>query len=103
MPSGYAIDKDAVEFRQETVTAIDPEARRVTTDAGTYDADFLVIAMGADDDAPAAPGFQEGGVAYDSGEGAARMLEAMEALDGGKFLISVLGFPFRCPPAPFEG
>src|SRR3954463_1994539 len=44
------IDKDGVEFRQETVTGIDPTARRVTTDAGSYDADFLVVAMGADYD-----------------------------------------------------
>ena len=43
------IDKDGVDFRQETVTGVDPEARRVTTDAGSYDADFLVVAMGADD------------------------------------------------------
>ena len=42
------IDKPGVEFRQETVTAIDAEARRVTTDAGSYEADFLVIALGAD-------------------------------------------------------
>src|SRR4051794_24914745 len=42
--------KDGVEFRQETVTAIDPVAKRVTTDADAYEADFLVIAMGADYD-----------------------------------------------------
>src|SRR5687767_4268416 len=43
-------EKEGVEFRQETVTGIDPVARRVETDAGTYDADFLVVAMGADYD-----------------------------------------------------
>src|ERR671937_1453763 len=42
------IAKDGVEFRQETVTGIDPATRRVTTDAGPHDADFLVVAMGAD-------------------------------------------------------
>ena len=41
-----SIDMVGVEFRQETVTAIDPSARRVTTDANSYDADFLVVAMG---------------------------------------------------------
>src|SRR4051794_6016915 len=40
--------KDGVAFRQETVTGIDLRARRVETGAGTYDADFLVVAMGAD-------------------------------------------------------
>ena len=44
--AGFA--KPGVRLVQETVTAIDPEARRVTTDGGTYDADVLVIALGVD-------------------------------------------------------
>src|ERR1700751_4816007 len=43
-------DKDGVEFRQETVTGLDPGARHVATDAGSYDADFVVVALGADYD-----------------------------------------------------
>src|SRR3954471_24820897 len=39
-----------VRVLQETVTAIDPESRRVETDAGTHEADTLVIALGADYD-----------------------------------------------------
>src|SRR5690606_5195579 len=50
------IAKPGVTFRRETVTAIDPQARRVTTDAGTHDADVLVVAMGADYDLAATPG-----------------------------------------------
>jgi len=38
------IIKAGVDFRQETITSIDPEARRVTTDKGTYAADILVVA-----------------------------------------------------------
>ena len=53
------IAKDGVEFRQETVIGIDPVARRVETDAGIHDADFLVVAMGADYDIAATPGFEE--------------------------------------------
>ena len=40
-----AIVKPGVRFRRERITAIDPVARRVTTDAGTYDADVLVVAL----------------------------------------------------------
>ena len=43
-------------FLRETVTAIDPEARRVTTDAGIHEADVLVVALGADYDFDATPG-----------------------------------------------
>src|SRR5687767_1706182 len=55
------IAKEGVEFRQETVTAIVPSARRVTTDARSYDADFVAVAMGADYDMAATPGFEAGG------------------------------------------
>ena len=51
------ISKAGVDFRQERVVAVDPAARRVATDAGTHDADFLVVAMGADYDMGATPGF----------------------------------------------
>src|SRR4051812_49688886 len=53
--------KESVEFRQETVVGIDPVARRVATDVGVHDADFLVVAMGADYDMAATPGFEAGG------------------------------------------
>ena len=95
--------KDGVEFRQETVTGIDPAARRVTTDNGTYDADFLVIALGADYDMAATPGFQAGGHEYYTLAGAARLRDTLAGFDGGTVLVSVLGQPFKCPPAPFEG
>jgi sulfide:quinone oxidoreductase len=98
-----AIAKDGVDFRQETVTAIDPVARRVTTDAGTYDADHLVVAMGADYDVAATPGFAAGGHEYYTLAGAEKLRDALAAFDGGRILLSVLGQPFKCPPAPFEG
>lgn len=97
------IATEGVEFRQETVTGIDPVARRVATDAGTHDADFLVVAMGADYDMAATPGFAEGGHEYYTLAGAERLRDALAGFDGGRVLVSVLGQPFKCPPAPFEG
>ena len=43
-----SIAKPSVEFRQETILSIDPERKRVVTNAGTHEADILVIALGAD-------------------------------------------------------
>jgi sulfide:quinone oxidoreductase len=97
------VAKDGVEFRQERVVEIDPVARRVTTDAGVHDADFLVVAMGADYDMAATPGFEEGGHDYYTLAGAERLRDALAEFDGGRVLVSVLGAPFKCPPAPFEG
>jgi sulfide:quinone oxidoreductase len=85
------------------VTGIDPASRRVVTDGGTYDADFLVVAMGADYDIPATPGFAAGGHEYYTMAGAERLRDTLAGFDGGKVLLSILGQPFKCPPAPFEG
>ena len=97
------IAKEGVEFRRELVTSIDPAERRVETDAASYDADVLVIALGADYDFAATPGFEEGGYEFYSVGGAERLRDALPDFDSGTIVIGILGHPFKCPPAPFEG
>jgi sulfide:quinone oxidoreductase len=97
------ISMPGVEFRQERVLSIDPERRHVVTDAGEYDADVLVVALGADYDPAATPGFEENGVEYYSVAGAERMRKSLLGFDSGRILLGILGQPFKCPPAPFEG
>ncbi|MBI2698285.1 MULTISPECIES: NAD(P)/FAD-dependent oxidoreductase [Mycobacterium] len=91
-----------VEFRQEVITAIDPENRYVRTEAGSYQADILVVALGAQYDPAATPGFAEDGYEYYSLAGAERLCAALPTFQGGNIVISVLGEPYKCPPAPFE-
>jgi sulfide:quinone oxidoreductase len=94
--------KSGVRLLRETVTAIDPEARRVTTDAGTHEADFLVVALGADYDMDATPGLAEGGNEFYSVAGAERLRELLPSFSSGRAVIGVCGAPFKCPPAPSE-
>ena len=96
------IAKPGVRVLRETVTAIDPEARRVTTDAGTHDADILVIALGADYDIDATPGLAEAGNEFYSVAGAERLAEIIPAFSEGHAVIGVSDAPFKCPPAPSE-
>jgi sulfide:quinone oxidoreductase len=84
------------------VLGLDPDRRAVVTSRGELEADFLVVALGAAFD----PG-QVGTLRppafnlYDpSALGPAR--EALAALDRGRVLVSVLGVPYKCPPAPYE-
>jgi len=51
--------KPGVRLLRETITSIDPEQRRVTTDAGVHEADYLVVALGADYDYDATPGLAD--------------------------------------------
>jgi sulfide:quinone oxidoreductase len=95
--------KPGVAFRQETVLSIDPQRRQVATNEATYDADFLVVALGADYDLAATPGFVEGGFEYYSVDGAERLRDELPSFRGGNVLLAVLSIPFKCPPAPYEG
>ena len=96
------IAKPGVEFRQEVITSIDPIARRVVTDRNTYTADVLVIALGADYDFGATPGFVEGGHEFYTIEGAMRLRDMLPTVNSGNVVVSVLSEPFKCPPAPCE-
>ncbi len=93
--------KPGVRFLQETVTAIDPGSKRVQTDRGSYEADYLVVALGADYDFDATPGLA-GATEFYSVAGAERMREILPTFSGGRALIGVCGAPFKCPPAPSE-
>jgi sulfide:quinone oxidoreductase len=97
------ISNGGVDFRQETITGVDPGKRRVVTNEASYDADILVVALGAEYDFAATPGFQEGGFEYYSLAGAERLRDRLADFSSGRIVISVLGHPFKCPPAPFEG
>lgn len=96
------IVKPGVTFKQETVTAIDPVAKRVTTDRSTYEADVLVIALGADYDISHTPGLAEGGNEFYSFAGAEKLREVLPTFQKGRVLVGVTSTPFKCPPAPSE-
>lgn len=67
------ITRPGVTFRQESVLSIDPVRKRVVTNAGGYEADVLVVALGADLAPEATPGLDECGHEFYSPDGAARM------------------------------
>ena len=96
------IAKAGVEFRQELVTSIDPVSRRVVTEKGAYNADVLVVALGADYDLGATPGFAQGGHEFYSVAGALRLREVLLGVTSGNVVVAVLNEPFKCPPAPCE-
>lgn len=96
------VAKPGVRFLQETITAIDPESRRVTTDAGVHEADFLVVALGADYDFDATPGLADGDNEFYSVEGAVRLAKVLPTFSRGRAIVGVCGAPFKCPPAPSE-
>jgi sulfide:quinone oxidoreductase len=90
------------------IESIDVETKTVhTTDNGPIRYDALVIALGASLNTAATPGLQE---ALDAGvagqfytlDGAAKLHQQIDAVQGGRVTVLVAAVPFKCPAAPFE-
>jgi sulfide:quinone oxidoreductase len=95
--------KQGVRFRQETIMAIDPVTKTVTTQNSKYEADVLVVALGANYDIHATPGLAEWGNEYYSFAGAEKLRDILPNFKQGHAVVGVCGAPFKCPPAPSEG
>ncbi|MCU1492626.1 MAG: FAD-dependent pyridine nucleotide-disulfide oxidoreductase [Acidimicrobiaceae bacterium] len=96
------IVKPGVRFVQATVLSIDPVTRRVETDAGRFDPDILVVALGADLHPAATPGLVEGGHEFYTVAGALSLRDVLPSFTGGRVVVAVTSTPFKCPPAPSE-
>jgi sulfide:quinone oxidoreductase len=97
-----AINKPGVTFKQETITSIDPNAKRVVTDKGTYDADIIVVALGADLRPEETPGLLQAGYEYYSPEGAEHARAIVDSFKQGTVIVGVCGPFYKCPAAPCE-
>lgn len=94
--------RPGVRFVRAEIRSLDPAARRVVTDDETFEADILVVALGADLDPGATPGLAEGGHDFYTLAGAFGLREVLERFEGGRVVVGVTSTPFKCPPAPSE-
>ncbi len=96
------LKRPGIEWIHAEVQGVDPEARTVDTDAGIYDCDYLVLALGAELAPESITGFSESAHnLYDANEAAALHTE-LKGFEGGQIVILIAGAPFRCPAAPYE-
>lgn len=66
-----------------------------------FDADYLIVALGAEYDFDATPGLSETNEFY-SVPGAERLRHVLPTFKKGKAVVGVCGAPYKCPPAPSE-
>ncbi len=82
------------------VSAIDPSAKRVETAGGEgFDYDHLIVALGAEVKRSERVAGLEAPWELDDALAARRRLAGF---DGGRVVVGVESWPYRCPPAPFE-
>lgn len=91
-----------VRFVRAEVLGIDPGVRRVETSAGSFEADVLVVALGADLHPDATPGLVEGGHEFYTVNGAFALRDVLAEFRGGDVVVGITSTPFKCPPAPSE-
>ena len=86
--------KPGVRFVQTTIRSIDPVAKRVDTDAGPFDADVLVVALGADLHPEETPGLLDGGYEFYTVAGAFALRDVLASFEGGRVIVGVTSTPF---------
>lgn len=91
-----------IEWVRGEVLELDPQRRAVATTAGWLQADFLVVALGADLAPHQVPGFPEAALNLYDTDGALQARAALEAVDRGRVVVLVSRTPFKCPAAPYE-
>jgi sulfide:quinone oxidoreductase len=96
-----AYAKPGVRLLRETITRIEPEMRSVTTDKGVHEAEYLIVALGAEYDFEATPGLREANEFY-TVAGAQKLRDVLPNFTKGHAIIGVCATPFKCPPAPSE-
>jgi sulfide dehydrogenase [flavocytochrome c] flavoprotein subunit len=101
--------RHGVNVVHDTVTAIDPAARKVTLAGGKILAyDKLVVSPGIDFKWGAIEGYDEAAAqkmphAWKAGPQTVLLRKQLESMkDGGTFLMVAPPNPFRCPPGPYE-
>lgn len=90
-----------IDFVESNIKSIDTAGHKVETDAGTFEFDYLVVALGATYDWDAVPGSDLAYSFYNL-DTARRLRRRLSRFRRGKLVISVATPPYKCPPAPFE-
>jgi sulfide:quinone oxidoreductase len=89
------LKKYKINFVKAKVTKIDPANRKVSTTAGDFTYDNLVVALGAETVDTGLPHTWEL-------EPALKVAETLPQIKQGHIVIGVYSLPYRCPPAPIE-
>jgi sulfide:quinone oxidoreductase len=101
-PLAEGLARKGVRFVQADIHGIDLTKRLVRTFAGQLEADYLVIALGAEMTPHGIPGFASAAHNLYTADGAQKLQSALQQFLGGKIAVLITRTPFKCPAAPYE-
>ncbi len=97
-----ALEKIGVQVIKGNITAIDPKAHSAVVDGQNFEADALIVALGAQLAPEAIPGFEEYAInVYDPAIISQAAL-TLQNFPGGRVVVGIFGEAYKCPPAPYE-
>ena len=96
------LTKKDIDYLNEEILSVDLENKKVATTTQNLSYDFLIIAMGAVLAPEKIPGLNENGLNLYDYRQAEQIHDKILELKSGKIAISIMGMPYKCPPAPFE-
>ena len=96
------LQKKEIDFIKDEILSINLENKNVKIKSKEISFDFLIISMGAVLAPQKIPGLEKNGFnLYDHNQ-LLEIREKLESIESGKIAISIMGMPYKCPPAPFE-
>jgi sulfide:quinone oxidoreductase len=99
------LESKGIKYIHDFVIEIDVKSKLIKTLNHNipFQYDFLVIALGAEITTDIITGFKEydGFNLYD-GESIPALRNKILSLEKGRIAITIMGFPYKCPPAPYE-
>mgnify|MGYP006415485251 FL=1 len=96
------LSKKEINFIKEEILEINSQNKIIKTDSQNIKFDFLIISTGVVLAPQKIPGLVENGFNLYDHEQLLEIRDKLESIESGKIAISIMGMPYKCPPAPFE-
>ena len=96
------LEKKEIDFVKDEIISINLENKNVETASQKFSFDFLIISMGAVLAPQKIPGLEENGFNLYDHDQLSEIHDKLQSMKSGKIAISIMGMPYKCPPAPFE-
>ncbi|MBI3742010.1 MAG: NAD(P)/FAD-dependent oxidoreductase [Chloroflexi bacterium] len=97
-----ALERKGIHFIHAPITQLDPDARAATIDGKSFQADAIIIALGAELASEKIPGFASHAINFYDRVNIPRAADALRDFTGARLAIGIFGAPYKCPPAPYE-
>ncbi len=96
------LPKKEINFIKEEILEINFQNKNIKTKSQNITFDFLIISTGVVLAPQKIPGLVENGFNLYDHDQLLEIRDKLESIESGKIAISIMGMPYKCPPAPFE-